>query len=145
MAVESFVGPWPFFFFSFLILHTVGRTPYTGHQPYTGQHKQTNAHNTNIHFLSGIRTQGPSVLASEDTSCLRPRGHCDRQSSVMDSTKFPAFCVSRRLIVSSPWAKLIPFHTQPPYFLQYCHVFLVGVTNNNGFWIRWTLTSRNYK
>jgi hypothetical protein len=33
---------------------------------------------TNIHALSGIRTQGPSVLVGEDISCLRPRGHCDQ-------------------------------------------------------------------
>jgi hypothetical protein len=36
-----------------------------------------NAHNTDIHALSRIRTHDPSVRASEDTSCLRPRGHCD--------------------------------------------------------------------
>jgi hypothetical protein len=28
--------------------------------------------------LNGIRTHDPSVRASEDSSCLRPRGHCDR-------------------------------------------------------------------
>jgi hypothetical protein len=33
---------------------------------------------TDIHALSGIRTHDPSVRASEDSSCLRPRGHCDR-------------------------------------------------------------------
>jgi hypothetical protein len=33
---------------------------------------------TDIHASSGIRTQDPSVLASEDSSCLRPRGHRDR-------------------------------------------------------------------
>jgi hypothetical protein len=27
---------------------------------------------------SGIRTHEPSIRASEDSSCLRPRGHCDR-------------------------------------------------------------------
>jgi hypothetical protein len=32
MALQSFVGPWPFFF-SFLILYTVGRTPWTWDQP----------------------------------------------------------------------------------------------------------------
>jgi hypothetical protein len=31
MAVQPFVEPWPFF--SFLILHTVGRTPWTVDQP----------------------------------------------------------------------------------------------------------------
>jgi hypothetical protein len=31
-----------------------------------------------IHALRGIRTHDPSVWAGEDSSCLRPRGHCDR-------------------------------------------------------------------
>jgi hypothetical protein len=31
MALQPFVGPWPLF--GFLILHTVGRTPWTGDQP----------------------------------------------------------------------------------------------------------------
>jgi hypothetical protein len=38
------------------------------------------AHNTDIHAVSGIRTHDPSVLLSEDSSCLRPRGHCDWHS-----------------------------------------------------------------
>jgi hypothetical protein len=33
------------------------------------------------HALSGIRTHDPSVRASEDSSCLRQRGHCDRHKS----------------------------------------------------------------
>jgi hypothetical protein len=37
-----------------------------------------NAH-TNFHALSGIRTHNLSVRVSEDSSYLRPRGHCDRQ------------------------------------------------------------------
>jgi hypothetical protein len=28
--------------------------------------------------MSAIRTHDPSVRASEDSSCFRPRGHCDR-------------------------------------------------------------------
>jgi hypothetical protein len=45
----------------------------------TGQHKHRNkhTHTPNIHALSGIRTHDPSVRASEDSSCLRPRGYCD--------------------------------------------------------------------
>jgi hypothetical protein len=44
-------------------------------------HKTThriNACNTDIHELSGIRTHDPNVRAREDSSCLRPRGHCVR-------------------------------------------------------------------
>jgi hypothetical protein len=34
MALQPFVGPWPpFFFFSFLMLYTVIRTPWKGNQP----------------------------------------------------------------------------------------------------------------
>jgi hypothetical protein len=61
--------------FSFLILHTVGRTPWTGDQPVARPLPThgINAHNTHIHALSGIRTHDPSVRAREDSSCLRPR------------------------------------------------------------------------
>jgi hypothetical protein len=43
----------------------------------TGQRKHRI--NEDIHALSGIRTHDPSVRASEDISCLRPCGHCDRR------------------------------------------------------------------
>jgi hypothetical protein len=83
MALQPFLGPWPFF--SFLILYTVGRTPWTEDRsvsrplPTPEEHKHgINARNTDIHALSEIRTQDPSVRASEDSSCLRPHGHCDR-------------------------------------------------------------------
>jgi hypothetical protein len=72
-------------FFSFLILYTVGRTPCTGYQPVAmplPMHRTTpriNEHNTDIPALSGIGTDDPSGRASEDISCLRPRGHCDRR------------------------------------------------------------------
>jgi hypothetical protein len=36
-----------------------------------------NKRNTDIHALSGIRTHNLSIRVSEDSSCLRPRGHCD--------------------------------------------------------------------
>jgi hypothetical protein len=45
---------------------------------HTEQHKhRINTHNTDIHALSGIRTHDPNVRASEDSSCFRPRGHCE--------------------------------------------------------------------
>jgi hypothetical protein len=43
-----------------------------------------NAHTTkilNIHPLSGIRTHGPGVHASEDILCLRPLGYRDQPSN----------------------------------------------------------------
>jgi hypothetical protein len=34
---------------------------------------------TRIYASNGIRTQDPIVRAAEDSTCLRPRGHWDRQ------------------------------------------------------------------
>jgi hypothetical protein len=57
-----------------------GISPSQGLYLHTEQHKpRINSNNTDIHALSGIRTHDPSVRAGEDSSCLRPRGHCDRQ------------------------------------------------------------------
>jgi hypothetical protein len=84
LPLRSTGHPWnALFHFSVLILHTVGRTPWTGDQPvakaviYTEQHKHRIT--ADIHVLSGIGTQDPSVLASEDISCVGPRGHCHRR------------------------------------------------------------------
>jgi hypothetical protein len=80
LALQPFVGPRPLF--SFLIFYTVGRTPWTGDQPsqgrylHTGQYKHNKRTQTSM--PCGIRTHDPSVRAGEDSSCLRPRGHCDR-------------------------------------------------------------------
>jgi hypothetical protein len=56
-----------------------GISPSQGRYLHTEQHKRRiNAHNTDIHALSGIRTHDPCVRATQDSSCLRPRGNCDR-------------------------------------------------------------------
>jgi hypothetical protein len=67
-------------FFIFLILDTVGRTPWTGDQPFA-MPLPTHRINTHTDFdtLCGIRTHSPSFQATENSSCLRPRGHCDRR------------------------------------------------------------------
>jgi hypothetical protein len=58
-----------------------GISPSQGRYLNTGQHKhRINTYTLNIHALIGIRTQDPSVRASEDSSWLRPRGNCDRQA-----------------------------------------------------------------
>jgi hypothetical protein len=66
-------------FFTFLILYTVGMAPLTGYQPFA---RPLPTHridaNIGIHALRGIRTHNPSVRASEDSSCLRPRDHYER-------------------------------------------------------------------
>jgi hypothetical protein len=76
-------------FSSFLIQYTVSRTPWTGDQSVARPLPKhgINAHNTDIDALIGIRTHDPSVLASEDGSCLRPRGHCDRPLAYIRSIK----------------------------------------------------------
>jgi hypothetical protein len=66
-------------FFSFLILYIDGRTVGTRDQPVAKPlpaHTNTEYTHADIHALSGIRTNDPSFRASEDGSCLRPRGHC---------------------------------------------------------------------
>jgi hypothetical protein len=79
-------------FFSLLIytqsVGPLGRgiSPSQGCYLHTEEHKhRINAHNIDIHALSSIRTHDPSVRASEDSSCLRPRGHCDRRSTLLQS------------------------------------------------------------
>jgi hypothetical protein len=94
MALQPFVGPWPLFSVSWSYTHSVGPlgcgiSPSQGVFLRTEQHKHnTNAHNTNIHALSGIRAHDPSVRASEDSSCLRPRGHRDRRGWGIPQTQF---------------------------------------------------------
>jgi hypothetical protein len=43
-----------------------------------GRYLHRTSHRINTRAFNGIRTQDPSVAASEDISCLRPRGNCDR-------------------------------------------------------------------
>jgi hypothetical protein len=84
---HSFIHQWlysyflrPSRIFSFLILYTDSRTPWTRDQPVARPlptHRTELAHR-DIHASSGIRTHDPSVRASEDSPCLRLRGHCDR-------------------------------------------------------------------
>jgi hypothetical protein len=44
----------------------------------TRQTQFKHVHTPNVHALSGIQTHNPSVRASENSSCLRPLGYCDR-------------------------------------------------------------------
>jgi hypothetical protein len=80
IALQPFVGSWHLIQFCNLF-YTVGRTPWTGDQPvarplptYRTTQTQNKGIHTNIHALSGFWTHDPSVRASEDSSCLRPRG-----------------------------------------------------------------------
>jgi hypothetical protein len=82
MALEPFWGLGHFF--SFLILYTVGRTFRKSDQPVAlplPTHRTTQTQNKRTqysHALSGIQTHDPRIRASEDSSCLRPRSHCER-------------------------------------------------------------------
>jgi hypothetical protein len=86
MALQPFVGPWPLLQFRNLF-YTDGRLlgwvirPSQGRYLHTGQHRHRTTTHTDIHALGGIRTHDPSVRASEDNSCLIPRGHCERRAN----------------------------------------------------------------
>jgi hypothetical protein len=58
----------------------LGRVISSSQGLYLNTHRPKNALRTqtlNIHALSGIRTHGFGVSASEDSSCLRPFGYRD--------------------------------------------------------------------
>jgi peptide methionine sulfoxide reductase MsrA len=82
MALQTFVGPWPLFQLLDPI-HTRKDSLDRGSahrkaSTYTQNNTNTERTHTDIHDLSEIQTHDPSVRASEDSSCLRLRGHCDR-------------------------------------------------------------------
>jgi hypothetical protein len=71
-------------FFSFVIVYTVGKTPWTGDQPVAmtlRTHRTTQAQNKcrqDIHTSTGIWTHDLSVRGDEDGSYLTARSVCDR-------------------------------------------------------------------
>jgi hypothetical protein len=82
MALQSFVGPWPLFQFldpTHSRQDTLdGGSARRKAATYTDINtNRTKAHNADIHTWSTIKTRDPSVRASEDSSYLRQRGHCD--------------------------------------------------------------------
>jgi hypothetical protein len=94
--IFSFIHQWlyspllgPGLCFSFVILYTVGRTPWTGDQPVTRplpthrtvqtKNKRTQTSNAS----SGIRTHVPSVRADEDSSCLSGGATVIRFSNIL--------------------------------------------------------------
>jgi hypothetical protein len=85
MVLPAHSVPWPLTKFRNHFSQTVGLlgrviSPSQGPYLNTGQHKTQNKHiyTPNIHAFCGIRNHDPSVRASENISCLRPRGYCDR-------------------------------------------------------------------
>jgi hypothetical protein len=66
-------------FFSFLILYTVGWLLGRGISLPQGRYLHTEQHKHRINAQTSMpRTDDPTVRAGEGSSCLRPRGHCDR-------------------------------------------------------------------
>jgi hypothetical protein len=60
-----------------------------GRFPWKALTSVLNCQNTHKHpCLGGIRTHDLSVGAGEDSSCLRPRGHCDRLRSLSWTSSF---------------------------------------------------------
>jgi hypothetical protein len=84
MALQCFVEPWTLLQFRNLF-YTDGRTPWTSDSPSQGCYLHTRQHEhrknalTDIHDLIGIQIHDSSFRATEDSSCLRLRGHCDRR------------------------------------------------------------------
>jgi hypothetical protein len=87
MALQPFVGPWPLLQFRHFF-YTDGRTTWTSDQPVarplpkhrTTQHR-INAH-TDIHALSGIRTQDPTFERTKRVHVLH------RASTVIGKESF---------------------------------------------------------
>jgi hypothetical protein len=76
------------FFSSVIIFYADGRTTWTSRKLVARPlpiHRTTQTQNKRIpnnHASSGIRTHDLTVRASEDSSCLRPRGRCNRHMPV---------------------------------------------------------------
>jgi hypothetical protein len=89
-------------FFSFLILYTVGRIPWTGDQPVARPlpiHRTTQTQNkcTQRHpWLSGIRTHDLSVPAGEDNLC-RPLWSAPRPMPTPTDYKTYGWSYDRKL------------------------------------------------
>jgi hypothetical protein len=65
-----------------------GISPSQGLYLHIEQHKHIiNVHNRDMNALSGIRTHGTSVRASEGSSRIRTRGHCNWQIVILYSKK----------------------------------------------------------
>jgi hypothetical protein len=86
-----------------------------------GRHR-INAHrtHTNIHASSGIRTHDLSVGAGEDSSCLRPRGHCDQCLDELEKLKVFTLPALKLQTLSHPAS------SQSLYRLRYSDSCLVG-------------------
>jgi hypothetical protein len=117
-------------FFSFLILYTVSSIPCMGDQPIarllpTHRTTQTEYKHTDIHALSRIRNHDRSVRASEDSSCLRPRGHCESLYYILlleyDAVMFKSFVYVKK---TTAYAETQLFHQHMQYSVTWCSYWL---------------------
>jgi hypothetical protein len=88
MALQPLLGLGLFFSSVIFFTQSIGLlggviSPSQGRYLYTEQHRHRINPQTDIHALNGIRTHDPSVRASEDSSCLRSRGHRDRHFQII--------------------------------------------------------------
>jgi hypothetical protein len=89
LPLWSIGHPWnALFHFSFLILRQSVGLLGRGISPSQGRYLYKHRINTNIHASSEIRTHDPSVPEGEDSSCLRPRGHCVRQDVALAKSRY---------------------------------------------------------
>jgi hypothetical protein len=89
VALQPFVGPWPLFHFLDPILLERGISPSQGIYLYIEQHKhRINSHNTQTSMpWVGFGPTIPAFERAKDSSCLRPRGHCDRLCLLIGGVK----------------------------------------------------------
>jgi hypothetical protein len=78
MTLQPFISV--IFFTQTVGLHGRVISPSQGRYLHTELQRQNKRAQTSMP-LSGIRTHDPSVRTSADSSCLRPRGYCDRLAS----------------------------------------------------------------
>jgi hypothetical protein len=96
-----------------------GISPSQGLWLHKEEHKhRMKAGSTDISDLSEIRTHDHSVRASENSSCLRPRGHCDQRTTMSKYVKLCAemghkhankfhvkYCLHKIIIYIYYWSK----------------------------------------
>jgi hypothetical protein len=101
-SIHSFILPWPLLQFRYLFYTDdgfLGRVsiPSKGRYIHTGEYKHRINAQTDIHALSEIRTHDPSLPATEHSSYLRRRGHCDRRLKALTYTIFKIYLPHSRL------------------------------------------------
>jgi hypothetical protein len=82
IPVQPFVGRWPLLQFLDPI-HSRKDSFHGGSACRNAAIYTQDNTNTDIRASSGIRAHDPSIRAREDSSCLRPLGHCNRPISYL--------------------------------------------------------------